>query len=432
MHQAMNRTLAFPELHSEEVHEIISRPPHWLVRWGITLFFCMLILIGAGTWWIRYPDIVTVSFTLSAMDAPRSVVVRSEGKLNRLMVEDGQQVNRGQAIAYCESTADHEQVLSLSKSVQKNLHALEQNRWEAVQHFGSQSYANLGELQNDFQTFHRQLTELKAFLSGGFYLEKRKLLTDDYNDLREMEKVLGQQLTLQHSDFDLATDEFKIQDKLHNDKVIASLEYKREKAKLLSREMPLKNLASSLIQNRTSQTAKQKEILELDNSIAEHKSSFLQALQTLQSSIENWKQKYILSAPVAGKISFFAPWQEQQHLTVGQELMTVEPTGSSFQGLIKIPQANLGKLHEGQTVLIKLDGYPYREYGMVEGTLSQLSMTPGQDSAYWGYVALPQKLQTRYGRAIPYRNGLKGAAEIITADRRLAERLITTVRNGGR
>ncbi len=39
----------FPELHSEEVHEIISRPPNWLVRWGITLFFgLMIILIGAG------------------------------------------------------------------------------------------------------------------------------------------------------------------------------------------------------------------------------------------------------------------------------------------------------------------------------------------------------------------------------------------------
>ena len=69
---------------------------------------------------------------------------------------------------------------------------------------------------------------------------------------------------------------------------------------------------------------------------------------------------------------------------------------------------------------------------MVEGNLSRLSMTPGKDSVYWGYVSLPNQLKTRYGHHLPYRNGLKGIAEIVTADRRLAERLISTLRDGGK
>lgn len=99
--------------------------------------------------------------------------------------------------------------------------------------------------------------------------------------------------------------------------------------------------------------------------------------------------------------------------------------------LAKIPQPNIGKLKEGQTVLIKLDGFPHREYGMVEGKLSQLSNSPGKDDSYWGYIELPHKLKTRYGHTLSYRNGLNGQAEIITADRRLAERLLSTIRVGG-
>ncbi|MBU1820320.1 MAG: HlyD family secretion protein, partial [Bacteroidetes bacterium] len=254
------------------------------------------------------------------------------------------------------------------------------------------------------------------------------LLLHDYDDLRAMEQTLTEQLDLQRRDYALAQSEFSIHEKLYQEKVIAPLDYQREKVKLLNREMPLKQLASALIQNRTSQTAKQKELLELDNAIAEQRGSFRQALQTLRSSTESWQQRYILSAPVAGKVSFASPWQEQQSMSAGQELLTVEPAGSNFQGLIKVPQVNLGKLREGQTVLVKLDAYPYREYGMVEGTLAQLSLTPGHDSVYWGYVELPQGLRTRYGRQLPYRNGMKGTAEIITADRRLAERLVEVVK----
>ena len=104
MHQAQ---IPFPELHSEEVDEIVSRPPNWLISWGITMFFSLMILLGLGTWWIHYPDIITVPFTLTATDAPRKIVVRMEGKLARLLVKDNQEVIKGLPVAYSESTADH-------------------------------------------------------------------------------------------------------------------------------------------------------------------------------------------------------------------------------------------------------------------------------------------------------------------------------------
>ena len=37
------------ELRCEEVQEILTRPPHALVRWGITVFFTVLAQIGRAS-----------------------------------------------------------------------------------------------------------------------------------------------------------------------------------------------------------------------------------------------------------------------------------------------------------------------------------------------------------------------------------------------
>lgn len=422
--------IIFKEIHSEEVHEIISRPPPRLIRRGMTLFFGLLSLLGLGSWLVRYPDTVSAQFTLTATNAPRAVLVRSEGKLAKLLVHDRQTVAAGDILAYSESTADPTQVLALGESLDELRNESDNSDWATVQRFPVLTFDQIGELQNDFQTFHQQLTRVKSYLSEGFYLQKRKLLLKDFDDLKAMEQALVEQLDLQRRDFKLARKEFNIHEKLYNDKVIPDLDYHREKMKLLDREMPLKLLASSIIQNRSSKTAKQKELLELDNAINEQKGTFSQAIQTLRSKVATWEQFYVLRAPVAGKISFASPWQEQQSLNAGQELLTVEPTGSNFQGLIKVSQANLGRLSEGQKILVKLEGYPFREYGMIEGTLSQLSVTPGSDSLYWAYVDLPHGLRTQYGRQLVYRNGMKGTAEIITTNKRLAERFLILLKDG--
>ncbi|MCE7063212.1 hypothetical protein [Dyadobacter sp. CY343] len=107
----------FRELHSDEMQEIVGAPPHWILTWGISAFFGMLLILFAVCWFIRYPDIVPARISLTAFEAPRTIVVRSEGKLDRLLIKDGQQVLKGQSLAFTESTADHEQVLNLSQQL---------------------------------------------------------------------------------------------------------------------------------------------------------------------------------------------------------------------------------------------------------------------------------------------------------------------------
>ena len=417
-----------PELHSEEVLEIVVTSPGWLVRWGYTILFAILTLVCLGAWLIRYPDVIVAPFTLRSKNAPMSVSNRVDGKLQKILISDGDLVVKDDYIAYLESTAKHEQVIQLHVLLDSILHALQSDNWLLIKEFDVRNFSSLGELQSDFQVFTSNFIELQSFLDDGAYIKKRRLLVKEYEDLLQMFEVISDQRDLQLRDFELAKANFKVQEHLYDSKVISLMELNSEKAKLIAREMPLKAFNSTLLQNRSAQTSKQKELLELDNSITDKKSNFIQALQTLRSHIDDWMKKYIITSPPGGKVSFSAPWEEEQYISAMQEILTVEPQNAILQGFVRVPQENLGKLAIGQRVLIKLDGFPYREFGVIHGSLTKLSSLPGADSSYWGIVKIEGGMNDSLMGTSRYRNGMKGTAEIITMDRRLIERLFSAVR----
>jgi multidrug resistance efflux pump len=418
----------FVETHAEEIDDIIRNPPHWIFRWGITTFFFVFASGLAACWFIHYPDVIRTKFTLMPVKAPVSVVARIDGRITRLAVQNDQFVEVGNNLAFFESTADPQQVLRLEKLVRNIVENLKDKNWNHLNLFEQAEFSNLGELQIEYQTFLSKLAELQTFLPSGLIPKKKVLLFDDLHDLSELEAIIKEEIELQQKDVRYAEDEQSIHEKLFMEKIISSLEYKREMSKILSRKMPIKVLSASLIQNRTAQNDKRKEILDIDNSISEHKDSFIHYTHNLLSHIEEWKQKYIVAAPVGGKISFSLPWLEDQHIFLGQELFIIEPVDSRFKGIIHMSQANSGKIHVGQKVFVKLDGYPYKEFGTLDGKLVKLSLSPDRDSLYWGDVELPGQLITSYGDTLTYMNSLKGTANVITKDRKLIERLVSTFR----
>ena len=44
------------ELRSEEVQEVMGQVPAWIVRWGITLLFLVVVALLVGSCFFKYPD----------------------------------------------------------------------------------------------------------------------------------------------------------------------------------------------------------------------------------------------------------------------------------------------------------------------------------------------------------------------------------------
>lgn len=313
---------------------MLSRPPKWILRWGVTIVFAVLVLVFAGAWVIRYPDLIKASFRLTSANAPK----------------------------------------------------------------------------------------------------KRALLQQEITDLQALADNLREQHQIQAQDIQLAQEDYEIQQRLYHEKVIARLDLKREESKNISRRLPYQQTASAIISNLTGQRAKQKEILELDKQVSEERDKFLQALNTLRSAADAWIMKYVLTAPVAGRVVFPITSQDNQSITTGQDLLYVAPPGSDYIGELRVPQQNAGKVQVGQAVIVKFAGFPCQEFGAVRGRITAIADVPLKDSVFVAKVTLPNGPKTTYGQSLTVKTGMAASADIITDDSRLVEKLFYQLRKvaGGR
>jgi multidrug efflux pump subunit AcrA (membrane-fusion protein) len=83
--------------HSDEIQQIISAPPKWLVRWGVLLMLVCLILFIYLARAIHYPQIVRGRVTLT-----QSVVISAfaSGELINVIKLNDQVVNVGDTLGY--------------------------------------------------------------------------------------------------------------------------------------------------------------------------------------------------------------------------------------------------------------------------------------------------------------------------------------------
>jgi multidrug efflux pump subunit AcrA (membrane-fusion protein) len=411
------------KLLSTEVQEIISQKPSWIVRNGVVLFLAIIVLMLATTFFISYPDVVKANATITSLNAPKEVKARAEGKLVKLLVTEGKGIHENDVIGFLESSALHTEVIALSKVIdnaQNNIGEIQINGLYAV-------YKNLGEVQQPYQVFMQAFNTYKQYLSSGFYAQKKSMLHQDVSYLNRLHVNLEEQKRMQQEDLSLSQKTFDANKMLSEEKVIADIEYRNEKSKYISKAMAIPQINSSLITNESAKHEKEKEMAQLENDIAQQKEIFVQALNTLKSQLDDWKNKFLLIAPVAGKISFAEFLQENSQVKIAQTICFVNPENTEYFAKVFIPQHNFGKIKIGEEVLLKLPAYPYTEFGSIKAKLDFISTIP-TDSGFVAKVILPYGLLTNYKKQLNYSEGLSAQAEIITEDLRLSDRLFNELR----
>ena len=121
-------------------------------------------------------------------------------------------------------------------------------------------------------------------------------------------------------------------------------------------------------------------------------------------------------------ISFFIRYPQT---ISGPVVIDRETKSEVFVGRMIVPSHNLGRLHTGQQVRIRLNAYPHAEYGILKGEVLRLSAVPKQIGQYEVLIMLPDSLRTSQGRELPMIPQMDGTAEIIISNPRLIERLVS-------
>ncbi|HEX9511694.1 MAG TPA: HlyD family efflux transporter periplasmic adaptor subunit [Puia sp.] len=406
---------------ADAVQEIISRQPSFIERWALLLFLLVLLLLFAGTWFIKYPDMIQANATLTAANAPKEILVRQDGKLTTLFVANDSDVKQGGTIGWIESTASHKEVLLLYSLLDSGERLLSRNETERVSALFRNEFLNLGELQASYQQFISSLQQFNDYLVNGYYYKRKRVLFEDLAYLQKMHQSIDMQKQLVQQDFALAQETVDANNSLYNDKVISKQDLRDQKSKLVGKQLSIPQLEATLLTNENTQASKEKEIDELEHAISQQKTIFRQALETLRSLAGDWKKRYIITAPIEGKVVFIVPLQENQFMQSGKTIGYVNPPDSKYYAQITLPQSNFGKVDTGQKVQFRFDAYPYQEFGFILGRLKYISKVPS-DSGFLATVELPNGLITNYNKTIQYRNGLRSQALIVTRDARLIQR----------
>jgi HlyD family secretion protein len=409
--------------HSDDVQDIINSVPTWVLRWGITVFFSILVLVVGLSALVHYPDIVKATLTIESPNSPKPVISKVSGKLIKILVAENELVTIGHPLAYLESTASHEKVLALLNNLKTLRGGVLNNEPVNNIPFNQSDNVQFGEIQSAYQIFYVEFLAYKSSVGNGFLLRKKGYLQKDLGLLSKQQQQLDSEKNIEIKDLALAADEYGMHKKLAQEKVETPAELRQEESKYLAKKSPLVQTESAIITGSDNYAAKQKEILELDNQVQEEKGKFLQAINSLLSVAQDWKSKYVLSASQAGKLSFAGVIQENQILTAGQEVFYINPGNEQFFGEMAIPQNGIGKVKEGEEVLVKLRSYPFEEYGMIRGRIKQIADVPYRDSVFIAHVAFQQKNTSDMNKTLHIKPGMKADGEIITQDATILQRL---------
>jgi multidrug resistance efflux pump len=416
------------DLHSDHVQEVLGVPPHWLVRWGSSVVLAVVLLLVVLSWILHYPDVVPATIVITTPTPPSSVTAQASGSLSYIQVRDNMLVKRGALLAVIENSADPAAVFDL----QGWLTAIGNEPEKTALGLEFPDDLLIGELHGDYGAFVRAFKALKFYLRVDpanveiRNLEPQLARHRERRSLLERQRdILAEQVALAQSDHSRAVPLAAHQNLTLNElnaraRLLLQAQQSLQAAKSAIADIDLEiDRLEQTIANLRLRDQQQRYDLLL---------AFSQSYETMRSHLAVWERSYVLRAPVDGQVSLFRFWSNHQFVRSGEEVLTIVPEGSQLPfGKMLVPVTNSGKIKLDQTVFIRLDNYPFAEYGLLRGFVRSISPVP-RGAQYAIEVELLDGLTTSFGRHLEFRQEMQGSAEIVTEDLRLIERIFYQLR----
>lgn len=419
------------ELRSEEFNEVLSTVPAWIIRWGITMTACVVLMLLVGSAVFKYPDIISSTVTLTGTTPVSAVVARSSGKLQELYVENNQKVKANALLAVIENPAKTEDIIRLKELLQQA-----ESNLDTIALVPS-GQLQLGSLQSLYSSFYLSMSEYRQFRELAYHLKKVDLVKVRivknevyYTNMLKQKELSVAQAKIAHQQY--------ARDSLLGVKGLVSKEAVEEsysrylQSSLLAENMDrsLENLQIQLAQMKESLYDTEYQYLDQRNKLETQLRSLI---NQLRAEIDAWEINYALITPVDGEITLTQYWTNNQNVTAGNIVFNIVPTNQGeIIGKALLPTERSGKVRKGQKVNIRFSNYPDKEFGIVKGTVKNISLIPVVDGqnvkSYMVDIQLPNGLRTSYDKELPFLPEMEGQADIITEDISLLERFLMPIR----
>src|SRR5450759_5225305 len=86
------------EIQSPELQEVMSEIPGSFLKWGLFIFFGIILILIIGSYFIKSPEKVTVPVVITTQNPPVTLVAKSGGEIEKLFVSEGSIITK--AVSY--------------------------------------------------------------------------------------------------------------------------------------------------------------------------------------------------------------------------------------------------------------------------------------------------------------------------------------------
>lgn len=194
-------------------------------------------------------------------------------------------------------------------------------------------------------------------------------------------------------------------------------------------------LQAELIQKqaegRRTQIEAQQQIQQLQVDVTQLKAKIADTENLLRTAKTKLQQSF-LKAPVDGVVSSLNIRNKGEVVQPGQTVAEVAPQNAPLVVSALLPNREAGFVKTGMPVQVKLDAYPYQDYGIISGKVTSVSPDAKPDQQAGPVYRVEVALDRNYVRAnhqtIQFKAGQTASADITIRQRRIADILLDPIR----
>lgn len=428
------------------INEIIGQSPGWILHSGMTVLFLVVVIGVAMTFVLRYPDKIQAFGVITTVDPFKTIVTRTSGVADTVFVGHNELVQDNDPILYIENTADRVDVTLCMAQVDEFERSLNQSGSSIPGNILSLLYSwkdefTLGPLQSTFASLTQQTREFRHFLRRDDYALKLDAISREIKEIQELNNVLEQEKALTEEEVVLSEKDVNRNRQLFDKGVISAREMERSQATHIGMKKSYLLKGNSMAQNRIRIAGLNQQKTDIQAARQEqtllYRSRISEIILNLRNQYRQWKQQYYLEAPSSGRLQLSSGLTPGQTLPAGQSIGYVIPdetTGSEDNGVynpkygkVYVPSTGMGKLSPGNRSIIRLEAYPYKEYGTIDSRVAEIYPIPERQESggriYEIHLPLDSILITDYGYPIHYTPDMPIQVSIIAEERSLFNRI---------
>ena len=410
-------------IEGENIENLFSDDLHPFLKWGMTWLFVVGFALFGMTYFLKWPEVIKVPALLSSSNSPTPVMPKVQAAVTEIYFKNGEEVKEGDVIVELANTANQQDIDQVNSLIDQ-LDSLYQTNIEAAVTLPISYFEldELGEIQSSYEQFLKAYSDLKFALSDEYLSSKLSLIFSRYRTLNDLGVNLKLQRNTIYKELENEKRRYKGEKMLFDKGSISAYDLQNAESAVHAKRLSFQNIKNSIIQNDRQKQDLLEQKIQLTQGIEGQKNTFVQAYKGLKSTVAQWKYSYVIKSPKDGQISIPYSVQKGSPINPQNPVFFILDKGSLPIVQVKLSQRNINKIDSTKEVRIRLDAYPYEDYGVLTGHILTRSSMP-VEGLYDAQVALDSGLKTSFGQNVDFINGLQGEAEIVLDDERLMLRL---------